>query len=115
MKKPNLLRKTYRLPKGHCIESFTMREIDGEDELEVGRFLAAKGASADLMSQAVLLENIRIAITEVNNKEIEQPYMEMDKWPVKTRRFLMSAWIQLNGIEDDELKNFLESGEIKTA
>jgi hypothetical protein len=84
-----------------------MREIDGEDELEVGRFLAARGNATELASQVVLLENIRIAIDAVNGQPVEQPYMDMDKWPVKTRRFLMEAWVQLNGVEDAEVKNFL--------
>jgi hypothetical protein len=109
MRKPHLVRKKYTMPKGHCIESITMREIDGEDELEVGRFLAARGNATELASQVVLVENIRIAIDEVNGQPIEQPYMEMDKWPVKTRRLLMEAWVQLNGVDNDEVKNFLEA------
>jgi hypothetical protein len=112
MSKPHLLRKKFKLPDGHPIKCFVMREIDGEDELEAGRVAAARGTSVDDMSQAALMENIRVAIVSVDDKPVEQPFLQMDKYPSKTKRYFIEAWVALNGVGQDDIKNFLAAAEV---
>ena len=107
MTKPHLIHKKFDLPKGCTVESFVMREIDGADERDAGRWIAARGSSTDDVRLAIMDEQLRISLVAVNGKAVEQPYMGMDKWSSKTRRFLIEAFNILNGVEDDELAVFL--------
>lgn len=107
VKKEHLLHKRFQLPKGCSVDSFVMREIDGEDEREAGRWIAARGSSVDDPRNAILEEQLRISLVGVDDKAVEQPYTGMNNWSSKTRRFLLEAFGLLNGVEDDELAVFL--------
>lgn len=111
LKKPHLIHRKFKLPKGCSVESFVIREIDGKDELESGRWVAAKGAGVDDPGMAMAEERMRVAIVAVNDQPVEQPYMAMNKWSTKTRTFLLNAWTSLNMVEEDELAVFLGAAE----
>lgn len=111
MDKPHLIHKKFTLPKGCSINSFTMREIDGKDELEAARLLQARGSTAENFQVAALEENLRISIYAVNGKKVEQPYFAMNNWSAKTRRFALEAWTLLNGVEEEDLAVFLGAAE----
>lgn len=105
--KPHLLHKEFTLPKGCSVESFVMREIDGQDERDAGRWLAARGSSVEDPRLALMDEQLRVSIVAVNGKGVDQPFQGMDKWSSKTRRFVLEAFGLLNAVEDDELAVFL--------
>jgi hypothetical protein len=111
MDKPHLIHKKFSLPKGCSVESFTIREIDGKDELDASRILQARGSSAENWQVAAFEENLRISIYAVDGNKVEQPYYNMNKWSSRTRRYLAEAWNLLNGIEDDALAVFLGAAE----
>lgn len=104
--KEHLVHREFKLPKGYSVESFVIREIDGHDEKEAARLVAALGTADDL-SMAVYEGNLRVSIVDVNGEAVEQPYMELSKWSTKTRKMLMVAWNELNGVPDEELAAFL--------
>ena len=111
MKKEHLLHRRFELPDGCSVRSFMVRELDGHDEIEAGRWADAKTGSADNQVVNLMDENLRIAIVEVDDQPIEQPYLTMDKWSSKTRRFLIEAWGALNSVKEDEMAAFLATGE----
>ena len=104
--KAHLLSRTFTLPKGYSVESFTVREIDGHDEKEASKMLAALGTTDDF-AIAMLEASLQISIVEVNGEVVQQPYYEIGKWSSKTRRLLLEAWHSLNSVPDDELAVFL--------
>lgn len=106
LKKPHLVHKRFQLPKGCSISSFVMREIDGEDEREAGRFISALN-EVDNPGLVIMEEQMKVALVAVNGKNIEHPYSGMSAWSTKTRRFIMEAFGVLNGVEDDEVAVFL--------
>ena len=108
--KEHLVHRQYSLPKGCSVTSFTIREIDGMDEREAAKMLAAIG-TADDMTTALMEANLRVSIVAVNGQAIAQPYTEMSKWSSKTRRFLIEAFNQLNGVPEDEIAAFLGAAE----
>jgi len=105
--KDKLIHKLFELPEGCSVKSFVVREIDGADEREAGRWLAAAGSSVDDMGLAIMDEQLRISIVGVDGETVEQPYTGMDAWSAKTRRFLLEAFSLLNGVKDDEVAIFL--------
>ncbi len=111
MRKEHLLHRRFQLPKGCTVKSFVIRELDGHDELLASRWADAKTGSADNKTNALMDENLRVAIVEINGKEVIQPYLDMDKWSSKTRRFLLEAWGRLNAAPEDELAAFLATAE----
>jgi len=111
MSKPHLIHRKFTLPNGCSIKSFVIRELDGHDELNAARWADAKTGSADNKVNALMDENLRVSLVEVNGKAVQQPFVEMDKWSSKTRRFLLEAWGQLNAAQEDEMAAFLAAAE----
>lgn len=109
--KEHLIHRRFDLPEGYSVKSFVIREIDGHDEKEAARMLAAVGTADDL-SMAMLEANLRVSIVSVDGQEVQQPYMGLSKWSSKTRRLLLEAWNQLNNVPDDELAAFLGAAEV---
>lgn len=107
--KEHLVHKRFPLPKGCSVKSFSLREIDGEDEREAGRFLAARKETIDDEATAVFEEQVRISIIGVNNEAVAQPYTGMNKWSTKTRRCLYEAWGMLNSLDKKEVASFLDN------
>lgn len=107
--KPHLIHKRFQMPKGCSIDSFVMREIDGEDEREAGRWIAARESEVDNMSIAVAEEQLKVALVAVNDEPLDSatPFTALNQYSTKTRRLMMEAFGLLNGLEDDEVAVFL--------
>ena len=112
--KEHLVHRQFTLPEGYSVKSFTLREIDGHDEKESARMLAALG-TADDFSMAMLEANLRVSIVSVDGSPVQQPYNATAKWSSKTRRLLMEAWGTLNSVPDDDLATFLGAAASPTA
>ena len=108
--KEHLVHREFKLPEGYSVNSFVVREIDGHDEKEAARVVAAIGTADDL-SMAVMEANLRVAIVAVNGQPVQQPYTDLSKWSSKTRRMLLEAWNQLNNVPDEDLAVFLAAAE----
>jgi len=104
--KKHLLHKKFTLPKGCSIQTFVMREIDGEDEREAGRWIAARGNVED-SGITLIEEQLKVALVAVNGRKVDAPFQGLEKFSSKTRRFMMEAFGQMNGIEEDEVEDFL--------
>lgn len=112
MDKTHLEHRKFTLPKGYSVKSFVLRELDGKDEMDAARWADAKTGSADNNLNAMMDENLRVAIVQVNDVPVTQPYLAMDQWSSKTRKLLVAAWAKLNSVEEEELEGFIEAAEV---
>jgi hypothetical protein len=111
------LKMSYDLSKFHkpgkpvSISSFTIREVDGADEELASKNQKAKGVGT------VYEELVRLSLTEVDGQPVNQDglcYAAYDGWNSRTRGFLLTAFRNLNGIDEkEELGDFLSSGAVK--
>lgn len=108
MSKDHLVHKQFPLPKGCTIRSVTMREIDGHDEREAAKIMSAR-SNIDNPGVALMEEQIRVSIVAVDGEPVSQPFTGMNAWSTRTRRFIMEAFGHLNGVEDEELEDFLKA------
>lgn len=88
------------------IQSVTLRETNGEDELEAEKL-------AEIQKTSMRQELVRASIVKVNDMPVTQPYAGLDGWNTKTRSTVVACWIKLNGISDKDAQDFLASGEIQ--
>lgn len=86
------------------LHSFAMREVDGRDEEAAANMAKAKGGSATAAE-----EMIRLALVEVNDKPVKQPYLEFDLWNQRARAFALRAFTDLNGTTQEEAEGFLKT------
>lgn len=113
--KEHLVQKRYysdarRLP----FKSLVIRELDGNDTRTVDQTAQAHIGSANKDPMAVLnlqqREAYRASIVAVDDVYVGTPglmMVEVEKWSQRAFRFLQTAYYDLNGVEDDELKKFL--------
>ncbi len=97
--------KNLRGPGGTPINSFTIREYDGQDEEVAANSAKAKGGSVNVTE-----ELIRLCITEVNGEIVRQPYLAFDQWNGRARTFAAAAYREINGAMDEEVQDFLKAG-----
>jgi hypothetical protein len=93
--------------KGCSVKSFTLKETSGADEALAAEQKAAKGARA-----TVFEELVRASIHAVDDQLVTQPYLEYDLWNSRTRAFALKAFVEVNGIEEDETSDFLSNAEV---
>lgn len=112
--------KKFTLPTGCDCESFVVRELNGNDEIDAA--VMADKSSSDLVKDSPIAqfgaerrESLRLSLVEVDGKPVPQPYLEMNHWSLKTLRVLMAAFNDLNGLDEDDLKNCLASAEVVSA
>jgi len=86
------------------ITSFTLREVDGQDE-EIAA-AAAKARGGNVSSAEEL---IRLSIVEVNDQPVKQPYLAFDTWNSRARALALRAWASLNSVTEDETEAFLNA------
>lgn len=87
------------------ISSFTVREVDGNDEEVAAKAAKAKGTT-------VYEELVRLSIAEVDGQPPAVPFTAYDTWNSRTRGFVLSAFRNLNGIDEkEEHADFLKSGQ----
>lgn len=114
--------KRYPLPEYCDCRSVVMRELDTRDEIEAAIWAdkAANSALADSQMaafQADQRESIRLALVEVDGVEVNvggMPYKAMDGWSMRTMRFIREFYADLNGVEQDDLKNALKGAKVLT-
>lgn len=88
------------------LESFHMREIDGRDEELAAGMAAAKGGHATGSE-----EMVRLAIVAVNDKPVQQPYLQFDVWNQRARSFALQSFRLLNSHTEKESDSFLATAE----
>lgn len=111
--RPKRVARRFTLPERCDIRSFTMRELDGNDEIEASIWAEKNVPPAQSQSPLAMMaqeqkEAIRLSLVEVDDVPITPgvPYMDMDHWSMRTMRFVRQAFGITNGVEEDELKNF---------
>lgn len=92
--------------KGCNVSSFIIRECNGDDEVMAKRM--AKANNKDCDYEDIIREVARLSVVAVDDKEVVQPYMDVNKWNLKTRSYLLRAFTNVNAIEDEE-DDFLET------
>lgn len=112
------LRKRYRLPPGCSCKEFVMRELTNADRLEAAIRADASKSSAmpdDIGNQIEhrRVEAVRLSLVSVDGKpvNVDLPYAGMDAWTERTLTFAMTAYQDLNGIEPEEVEDFLKGAE----
>ena len=66
--KEHLIHREYEFPEGYSISTIVMREIDGADQAEAGRLLAALG-TADSEEVAILDANVCLLYTSPSPRD----------------------------------------------
>lgn len=115
-----LLKKRYTLPDGCSCKTFVMRELTNQDRTTAAVWADLHRESAapdDAYAQVDqrLHEAVRLALVEVNGEAVNidgQAYRLMDKWTERTMAFAMRAYQDLNGIESEEVEDFIQGAEI---
>lgn len=111
--------KRFMLPDGCDAKEIVVRELDGDDDMEIAVWTEAKLNSAikdNIMAvlEVKKTEAARRSLVVVDGRTVNQngiPFSEMDKWSQKTMIFVFRAYNRLNGAEDDDLKKFDKSEE----
>lgn len=111
------LKKRYKLPAGCNCREFIMRELQNRDSIEAGIWADRNASAADSdrgRLAAELVESVRLSLVEVDGKRMQpgMPFMEMDNWSQRTMRFLLEAYQELNGVQEEELGNFMATAEL---
>jgi hypothetical protein len=99
---------------GRNCRAFVMRELTGEDDLDIAfrvdaRATSAIRASDEAMKVVRQKEAIRQALVEVDGKPVggAVPYMAIDRWSQPEWTALILAFNSLNGISDEDLGKVL--------
>lgn len=108
-----MLKYTFDISKrrGCSIKTFTIRETDGKDETLAAVTAKAKGEGASMLEELA-----RLSIVEVDGRPVspESP-ADMDSWNTRTRTFVLNAFRHINGIDDEEGKDFLSQAKPTSA
>lgn len=120
-RKSRRVERFYELPPRCTVESFVVRELTCEDDLDItihAEKLTPEEARTTVLAagEARQREAFRLSLVEVNGEPVNRegvPYMEMDQWNQRTMRFLREAFEELNGAESDELRSFREGGKLR--
>ncbi len=116
--KSHLLHKQWTLPAGLAVRSFVMRELDSRDEMEAARWAdQRKGSAGGLHLQIKLRqhESMRHSLVMVNGEPVNVdgvPYMAFDEWSSKTMSYVLVAYGELNGVEDDDVEDFKQGATV---
>ena len=97
----------YKSPTGDrvVIESFDIRETDGDDEERAANTAKGKGGSATAVE-----ELIQISLVAINDEPVNvggKPYNGFVKWNSKARNMAQKAWTAVNAGNADESEAFL--------
>lgn len=88
------------------ITSFHMREVNGVDEEHAANAAKSKGGSASNIEELT-----RLAIAAVNDKPVQQPYLQFDVWNSKARALALKAFSEINSITEKEAEDFAGTAE----
>ena len=101
-----LVHKKFTLPSGCACRTIIMRETSGIDERNAALMAETRGGTS-----AMGMELIRCSIVAVDDKRVQHPFIEMDKWNTKTRSFVRAFWESLNDIKEEEVGLAVATGE----
>lgn len=115
------LKKLWKLPPGCDIKSFVMREVGAKDEMEAAIWAEKSLSSAERTNAMAVVgaqqrECMRLSLVEVDGSPVNHdgiPFKAMDQYSIKTLRFLQYAFNLMNGVDDDDLKNFEAGAEVQ--
>lgn len=93
--------------KGAQAQSITVRETDGKDEEQASLTAKAKGGASNEIEELV-----RLSIVAIDDKPVTQPFEGFDSWKSKMRGYALSAWRDMNVIDEKEAESFLKGGEV---
>lgn len=109
-----LAKKRFVLPKGLSCGEMVVRELSGKDDLTAAQRADAKLSADEKLNPIVSMqvqrrEAMRLSLVEVDGRKVNlgEPFMNLDDWSQRTVVFLSRAFEELNGVKEDELKNFL--------
>lgn len=109
-----LTTRRFKLPARCSVGEIVMRELDGRDDIEIAIRTKQKLNSATEDNPAAIMaiqqnEAYRAALVEVDGEAVpvDGPYVAMDRWTQRTMTFVGRAFNALNGVQGDELKEFL--------
>jgi hypothetical protein len=114
--KPHLMMRDFEFPERCNARTITVRELDGDDELEAAVFAERKVTKSMRDNPIYMMgierkEAIRASIYAVDGEVVETPFAAIDRWSKRTERFVQSAFNEMNGVESEELKKFLGTEE----
>ena len=84
------------------VTSFTMKRINGYDELAAAERVTSGNEGASLGEQM-----IAESITQVDGQDVTTPYVDWAKWCSVTRDFVRAAFDKFNNADKDQIKDFL--------
>lgn len=98
-------------PAGCSVKTFVVRELDGNDIVEAGRWLDVKLTPAERMDlpklfEAQRRERMRRSLVQVDGRPVNVdglPFAEMDDWSHKTLLVLERAYQRLNDISVEDM------------
>lgn len=101
--------KTFDLTKykNLSIKSFTLRELSGYDE--TAAYDRAFGPGQRAAALTVQTQLIADAIVEVDGQPVVTPYVDWQKWSLRTRGFVTAAYQRLNDVTADEMADFAQA------
>jgi hypothetical protein len=106
------LEMTFPAPKGvKEFKSITIREVDGQDELQAAIWAEAMGRKGDTDQNNK--ELLRCSIVAVDGKPFNVngvPNPAFDSWLTKSRNAVGRFYFQLNGLDVDELEACVKKG-----
>jgi hypothetical protein len=99
----------FQLPQGKGtkrvdIQSVSLREITGKDEVLAASIAEAKGKQGSIQ-----LELVRLAIVKVDGQSVQQPFGDLDGWNSRTRKFVLDAFLSINSTSEKESEVFLST------
>lgn len=93
-----LVRKTFRLPRGCEFNKIEVRECNGHDEQRAA--LVAK----DSDGTSVYMELVRLSIVSVDGTPVRPPgSADIESWRSRTRKAVAAYFDALNDVSDAEL------------
>jgi len=95
--------------RGTSIRSLELAELDGDaSDAAAARVVAAdmKVTHGFLLSRAHTAQLIADSITHVNDEPVVTPYVKWQKWNLRTREYVISAYNRINSTTEKELDDF---------
>ena len=119
MTTPKHRMKKFKLPDDCDAKEIVMRQLDGNDDLEIAIWADRRMTSAHKENIFAVIEvkkheAARRALVLVDGKPVNEdgiPFAEMDNWSQQTMVYVLRGYNKLNGVEDDDLKKFDKSEE----
>ncbi len=97
----------FKMPKGCSVREIVVRETTGKDEGEAVALAKQKGEKGSFLD-----EMVKRSIMSVDGSPVSQPFTDLEEWSSKTRSYALKAYLKVNGTDDNESEDFLQSAEL---